>query len=130
VNCSELLDRGQTQRCAAATALDAIPEQDALVAVLVTAEGAPQTPQNQTSALLLPGAPMLAGDVCQTTRHCEAARVTEAYMRTPSQRMFKRWVMPLEGPGRASDVSPQPQSPLGGLSAPAHTLYRSISRAG
>ena len=75
VNRSELGRGGQTHLVAASAALDAIPEHDALVAVLVTAEGAPQTPQNQNSALLLPG-PMLAslaGNECQTTRDGEAA---------------------------------------------------------
>lgn len=49
-------------------AVDATPEHDALVAVLVTADDTPKTTQVQTLSAL---------------------------MRTPSQSMSKRWVMPL-----------------------------------
>ena len=50
---SELRRRVRTHLAAAQTALDSVPEHDALVAVLVTAEGAPQAPQPQSVALLL-----------------------------------------------------------------------------
>jgi hypothetical protein len=52
MNCAGLRRRGWTHLVAALAALDAIAEHDALVAVLVPAEGAPQTPQIQTSTLL------------------------------------------------------------------------------
>ena len=67
VNRSELGRGGrQTHLVAAPTPLDAIPEHDAFVAVLVMADGAPQTPQMKRSN-------GLAGDVRQAARHGEPA---------------------------------------------------------
>ena len=50
---SEVRTRARAHLAAARTALDRISESDALVAVLVTAEGAPQAPQAQSVALPL-----------------------------------------------------------------------------